>query len=613
VAGADVAGALGADGGQAVSLQRPNRETGLACMSRREIEDLLTAPGAPFEVVSEPVRGVLTKVYRHRLASLRAVAELAEGRGEQPFLVFGDRQIPYGPFVGSCRAWSAGLAGGPASVGHGDRVAVLAANCPEWCAAFWATVSMGSVLVGLNGWWTGQEVVHGLTNSGATVLLADRERYERVAKDLASCPDLRAVYLIDADPSEVAAAPEGVALLNVESLQPATAAGAGDVEDPWLVPIDEDDPAVIFYTSGTTGAAKGVVSTHRSMLANLQNTLLLGAIASATGAGLGAAQPTTLLTTPLFHVAGCHSCLVVALAAGTRLVVLRGRFDAGAVIELVERERVDIWAAVPTMIRQVLLHPSLGSHDLSSLRSIAFGGAPAGSDLRRRVAEAFPGVRSVGNAYGLTETSSVATYCSEDDAVGRPGSVGRPLPVVDTKVVDPETATEALRAAPALSGEIGEICIAGPILMAGYWAEPAATAQVMADGWFRTGDLGHTDADGYLFVDDRAKDVVIRGGENIYCAEVESRLSEHPLVAEAAVVGRPHAVLGEELEAVVVLLPDAEIEVDELRGWVGAALAPFKVPAHVQLRSDPLPRTASGKVRKAELRSPAVAEGPDDS
>jgi long-chain acyl-CoA synthetase len=593
-------------------------------MSRREMEQLLTAPGAPFEVVTEPVRGVSTKVYRHRLRSLRAVAELAEGRGEQPFIVFGSRQISYGSFVASCRSWSSGLAAGPATVSRGDRVAVLAANCPEWCTAFWATVSMGAVLVGLNGWWTAGEVVHGLTNSGATVLIADRERYRRVAGELARCPSLRAVYLIGeegevAAPSEPAARseaagagalarpvppPAGVALLGTDRLD----AGA-DVEDPWSVPIDEDDPAVVFYTSGTTGAAKGVVSTHRSMVANLQNTLFLGAVSAASGAGLGDRQPTTLLTTPLFHVAGCHSCLVVALAAGTRLVVHRGRFDAGAVIELVERERVDIWAAVPTMIRQVLLHPSLGSHDLTSLRSVAFGGAPAGSDLRRRVAEAFPGVRTVGNAYGLTETSSVATYCSEEDAVGRPGSVGRPLPVVDVKVVGPETGTPELAVAPEVRGEVGELCIAGSILMAGYWDDPEATSQVMADGWFRSGDLGHVDEEGYIFVDDRAKDVVIRGGENVYCAEVESRLCEHPLVAEAAVIGRPHEVLGEEVEAVVVLLPDATVAVEELKEWVAAELAGFKVPAHVRFLAEPLPRTPSGKVRKGELRS-TTSPGP---
>ena len=568
-------------------------------MSRRAMEELLTAPGAPFEVVLEPVAGRPTKVYRHRLASLRAVAELAEGRGDQPFIVFGDRRTTYGAFVAATRAWSAGLAAGPAAVGQGDRVAVLAANCPEWCLAFWATVPMGAVLVGLNGWWTAPEVVHGLTNSGAKVLVADRERYERVAGELAACPELRAVYLIGVDPAEVTPPGGDIVVLPASDLD----AGAAGGPDPWSSAIGEDDPAVIFYTSGTTGAAKGVVSTHRSMLANLQNTLFLGAVASASGAGLVGDQPTTLLTTPLFHVAGCHSCLVVAFAAGTRLVVLQGRFDPVAVMELVERERVDVWAAVPTMIRQVLLHPEIGEHDLTTLRSIAFGGAPAGSDLRRRVAEQFPEVRSVGNAYGLTETSSVATYCSEEDAVGRPGSVGRALPVVDVKVVHPLTATGALAEAPALAGDVGEICIAGSILMAGYWDDAAATAQVMADGWFRTGDLGHTDAEGYLFVDDRAKDVVIRGGENVYCAEVESRLCEHPAVAEAAVFGRPHPVLGEEVEAAVVLVPGAEaVDAGTLQTWAAATLARFKVPAHITLRVEPLPRTASGKIRKAELR-----------
>jgi long-chain acyl-CoA synthetase len=588
-------------------------------MSRRDVEALLVAQGAPFEVAVEEVRGIPTRVYRRRLSSLRSLVEAAEARGDQPFLVQDDVELSYGAFVAACKAWSAAFASGPGSLAAGDRLAVLAANCPGWCTAFWATVAGGAVLVGLNGWWAAPEILHGLKDSGASVLVADRERYERVAGLLGECPELRIVYLLDASPDDVGRPGGAVVLLPAPPLQ-------GDGTPLWSEPIDEDDPAVIFYTSGTTGAAKGVVSTHRSMLASVQNALFLGAVTlvqastdtGAAAAGAGGEQPVVLLTTPLFHVAGCHSCMVVSFAAGTRLVMSSGRFDADTVAALIERERVQLWAAVPAMVRE-LLAGSATSHDLSSVRSIVFGGSPCGPDLREKIAAAFPSARSVGNAYGLTETSSVATFCSEEDAVGRHSSVGRPLPVVEVKIVEPFTPTPAIAGVAAFgepgakaAGEVGEICVAGSILMAGYWGDPDSSEHVLSNGWFRTGDLGHFDEEGFLFVDDRAKDVVIRGGENVYCVEVEERLASHPLVLEAAVFGSPHEILGEEVEAVVVVeagagaaVPDAA----ELQAWVAEALARFKVPARITVRSEPLPRNASGKVLKGLLRRVGPAQG----
>jgi long-chain acyl-CoA synthetase len=588
-------------------------------MSRRDVEALLVAQGSPFEVALEDVRGTPTKVYRQRLSSLRSLVEVAEARGEQPFLVQDDVELSYGAFVAACKSWSAAFAGGPGSLAAGDRLAVLAANCPEWCAAFWATVAGGSVLVGLNGWWAAPEILYGLKDCGASVLVADRERYERVAGRLGECPDLRVVYLLDASPDEVGPPGGEVVLLSAPSLQ-------GDASPAWSAPIAEDDPAVIFYTSGTTGEAKGVVSTHRSMLASVQNALFLGAVTlvhSSTdpdhvAVGAGGEQPVVLLTTPLFHVAGCHSCMVVSFAAGTRLVMSSGRFQAESVASLIERERVQLWAAVPAMVRQ-LLGSSVASHDLSSVRSIVFGGSPCGPDLRERIAAAFPCARSVGNAYGLTETSSVATFCSEEDARGRHSSVGRPLPVVEVKIVDPSTPTQAIAGVPAFggagaiaAGEVGEICVAGSILMAGYWGDRESSELVLANGWFRTGDLGHFDEEGFLFVDDRAKDVVIRGGENVYCVEVEDRLLSHPLVLESAVFGSPHEILGEEVEAVVVVEAGVVVDTAELQAWVAEALARFKVPARITVRSDLLPRNASGKVLKGLLRGagPAPGSGP---
>lgn len=583
------------------------------------VEDQLTGPGGMFEVVRDLVGGVEMKVYRHRLGSLPEIAVTAGSRGDdETFLVYGDRRISFPSFVALARAGSSQLASGPGRVMPGDRVAMLAANCPEWCLTFWSSVSMGAVLVGLNGWWKADEILYGLQDSGAAALVADRGRYERIAGQLGDLAALRVVYLVGADPSEVNAPGGSVELRPASDLFPpdSRAGSDGDGADPWARPITEDDPAVIFYTSGTTGRPKGAVSTHRSMIANLQNTFFIGAkgamVAAASGEGgsilpvAGAGQTVGMLTSPLFHVSGCHSNLVVAFAAGMRLVIPPGRFDPEAVMATIERERVSVWSAVPTMIWRVADDPRRHEYDLSSVRSIAYGGSPSAGELQRMVRETFPSVSSIGNAYGLTETSSVATVNTGADARERPDSVGRAMPVVELKVVDPTTPTSDLDTAVSLPlGAAGEICVRGPILMAGYWNKPVETSAVLQNGWLRTGDLGHLDEDGFLYVTDRAKDMIIRGGENVYCIEIENRLVEHPAVAEVAVVGVPHPSLGEEVMAIVRFEDGESATADELRAFVAQTLADFKVPTYVRISADPLPRNASGKLLKTILRAGA--------
>jgi len=591
----------------------------------RQITEQLTGPGGMFEIVREPVGSVEMSVYRQRLSSLREVIRAAGGRREEDtFLVYGDRRISYPSFVELAKAGSVELAGGPGAVRRGDRVAVLAANCPEWCLAFWSTVSMGCVLVGLNGWWKADEILYGLEDSGAKVLVADRGRYERVAGQLGELPSLRVVYLIgdavsDVEPPggtvELRPASDLFSHADAETAPPAAPVAAQG--DPWDGLITEDDAAVIFYTSGTTGRPKGAVSTHRGMVANLQNTFFIGAAgairAALSGEG-GSVLPTNpdggqtvgMLTSPLFHVSGCHSNLVVSFAAGMRLVIPPGRFDPETIMATIQREGVAIWSAVPTMIWRVADHPARHDYDLSSVRSIAYGGSPSAGELQRLVRETFPNVGSIGNAYGLTETSSVATVIGGKDALERPDSVGLPVPVVELKIVDPGMATADIGAAVTLSpGATGEICVSGPILMAGYWNKPADTEAVLANGWLRTGDLGHLDEDGFLYVTDRAKDMIIRGGENVYCIEIENRLVEHPAVAEAAVVGVPHPSLGEEVMAVVRFEEGMSASPEELRRFVAENLADFKVPAYVKIADAPLPRNASGKLLKNLLRGNA--------
>ncbi len=556
-----------------------------------EVRTSLIGPGGAFEITTEQVGDVEMKVYAQRFDSLRPVAEIAASRGDdEPFIVFGDTQIGFSEFFALANGASAALAR-DVGVVHGDRVAVLSANNPSWCVAFWATVDLGAILVGLNGWWKTDEILYGLRDSGAKVLVADRGRFQRIADQLEDLPDLEAIYLIDADPADFGGGPR------LHRFDELTAAPTAEFP---TTPIAEDDPAVIFYTSGTTGRPKGAISTHRNMVANLQNTLfnsvaVAAAFPSATDATAAEARTTALLTSPLFHVSGCHSSLVVGTLAGIKLVIPEGKFEPDKALALIQDHAVTIWATVPTMVWRVCEHPGRHDYDTSSVTTVAFGGSPSADELQRKVHDTFPNVSSTSNAYGLTETSSVATVISGTDSVAKPTSVGPPVPVVDVRIADP--AGQALP-----QGDTGEILIRGPIVMPGYWGKPEATAETIRDGWLHTGDIGHLDEDGYLYVTDRAKDMIIRGGENVYCVEIEERLVEHPGVADAAVIGVPHPELGEEVKAVVQVVDGYAVTPAELQGWVGETLANFKVPTYVELTDEKLPRNASGKLLKNVLR-----------
>ena len=555
--------------------------------SRAEVQSELTGPGGAFEVVTDVVDGVEMKVYKERLGSLREILEIASARGDEDFIVHGDRRISFEEFARTANGISAALAA--RGVGHGDRVAVLSANNPEWCLTFWATVDLGAILVGLNGWWKTDEILYGIEDSGAKVLVADARRFERIAEHLGDLPDLEHVFLIG-DPDrgdDERVRPFDELTTDPSDAFPDTA-------------IDEADPAVIFYTSGTTGRPKGAVSTHRGMVANLQNTLfntVCSAMADpdAAPAGGDSLRTTALLTSPLFHVSGTHSGLVVGTLGGIKLVIPDGRFDPDTVLRLVQDEQVTIWATVPTMVWRVCEHPGRHDYDTSTVGAVAFGGSPSAEELQRMIGDTFPNVRSTSNAYGLTESSSVATVINGADARAKPDSVGPPMPVVDIRIADADGTALG-------PNQTGEVLIKGPIIMPGYWGKPEATAETVIDGWLHTGDVGHLDEDGYLFITDRAKDMIIRGGENIYCVEIEQRLVDHDAIADAAVIGVAHPELGEEVKAVVQLAPGASVTEDEVKAWVGEALAYFKVPEHVVVTEDKLPRNASGKLLKNVLR-----------
>jgi len=558
-----------------------------------EVRAQLTGPGGMFEVVTEEVLGRPTQVYASRMPSLRSVAEVGLLRGdEQTFLVYGERTFGFGEFVRASNGVAHTLRD-RCGLAKGDRVAVLAQNNPEWCLTFWATVQQGAVLVGLNGWWTTDEIEYGLQDSGAKVLVADRKRFERIAGSLDEATALEDVFLIDCSPSDVGLADDP----RLHPFSELTGSPTADFVDQ---DIAEDDHAVIFYTSGTTGRPKGAISTHRSMVANLQNTMFNAVAGSMAGGGAlpdaGAGENVSLFTSPLFHVSGCHSTLVVGLLAGLKLVMPEGRFTPETALQLIQEHAVTIWATVPTMVWRVCEHPDRHAYDTSSVKSVAFGGSPSADELQRMIRDTFPNVSSTSNAYGLTETSSVATVISGQDALDKPTSVGPPVPTVSLKIVDGDGRELGV-------GETGEVCITGPILMAGYWNKPEATAEAIdADGWLHTGDIGHLDDQGFLFITDRKKDMIIRGGENIYSVEIEQRLVNHPEIADAAIYGVPHPELGEEVKATVQLEEGSSLTEASVKRWVADGLAAFKVPTYVDLTVDKLPRNASGKLLKNVLR-----------
>jgi long-chain acyl-CoA synthetase len=310
------------------------------------------------------------------------------------------------------------------------------------------------------------------------------------------------------------------------------------------------------------------------------------------------------LSVPFFHVTGCHSTLVATLAFGSKLVLMY-RWNAERALELIERERITSFGGVPTMVWQVLESPDFAKRDTSSVQSIGYGGAPAPPELVKRIKEHFPKV-SPGNGYGMTETSSLAVGNGGEDYIRKPDSVGRPAPVNDIKIAD-DDGNEVP------TGELGEVCMRGPNVVKGYWNKPEPTAETFRDGWLHSGDIGRVDEEGFLYIVDRAKDMVIRGGENVYSVEIETVLYEHPAVSEAAVIGIPHLVLGEEVAAVVKRVPGAEVSEDELKEHVSQRLAAFKVPVRIWISDDPLPRNPAGKVLKRELKEALVTSDPGRS
>jgi long-chain acyl-CoA synthetase len=561
---------------------------------RSALIERFTAPGQPFEIGERIVDGVPMRVYTTGPQTLREIALAIGAFGDRPFLVYSGERWTYAEQariiagLARCLAEEYGLR-------KGDRVAVCMRNYPEWIPVFWATQVLGLVLVPLNAWWTAAELRYALADAGARLVIADAERTTLLAPHLG---ELGRLPLIDVRGSGRTA--PGVRRWNdlLASLDPEAA--PPDVE---VIP---DDDSTILYTSGTTGQPKGAIGTHRNHCTNVRNTQLGAFISATIRAGgeppapdPGAPQPGTLCTFPLFHIAGITSIGATPLTGGK--LVTQYKWDRAEARELIRRERLTGVSGVPTVMRQVIEDAAVHPEDYASLAGIAMGGAPIPPVLIGRVDATFGRPVAPGNGYGLTETTSAVVSNSGSDYLSRPDSVGRCQPGTDVRVVDPASGEDVT------DGEVGELWFRGPNIVRGYWNNAAATAAAFTDGWFHSGDLGRV-ADGWVYVVDRMKDVIIRGGENIYCAEVEAALFEHPAIEEAAVVGVPHETLGEEAVAFVVRHDGASLVAGDVQRHVAERLALFKVPAHVVFWSEPLPRTESGKVLKRDLRSAVAAK-----
>jgi long-chain acyl-CoA synthetase len=552
-------------------------------MSLAQAQALLCAPGQRFEMETVAIRGVPTRVWKNAPLNLRALVELSRMHGERTATLLEDERVSFEAQYRAIASLAQALM--ERGIGKGDRVATAMRNLPEWVVSFFAITSLGAIAVPLNAWWTGPELEYGLKDSGAKLLIVDAQRWERIAPFRDRLPDLEHVIVARGEGPET-----------LESLigRPNDWAGLPDAALP-DAEIAADDPATIFYTSGTTGAPKGALGTHRNLVTNI----LSGGYNAARGfLRRGEAppepEPKAFLTViPLFHVTACSATLMGAMAAGHTLCFMR-KWDTVEAMTIIERERVNVTGGVPTIAWQLLEHPDRGNYDLSSLEAIAYGGAPSAPELVRRIHQEFGALP--GNGWGMTETMATVTGHSAEDYLNRPDSAGPPVPVADLEI----RAEDGVTVLPP--GTVGELWARGPMIVAGYWNKPEATAECFVDGWVRTGDLAKLDEEGFLFIVDRAKDIVIRGGENIYSTEVENALYEHPAVTDAALVGIPHRTLGEEPAAVVHLAPGESATEAELQDWVRARLAPFKVPVRVVFVEETLPRNANGKILKRELK-----------
>jgi acyl-CoA synthetase (AMP-forming)/AMP-acid ligase II len=523
----------------------------------------MTTPSWGDRIVIAERRGVPYRMYAERAQRVEQLLAFADRWGSRPHVVQGEREISFAELRRAVASQAAALA--DAGLGPRQHVLILGWNSPEWIINFWACLQLGAVPVLANAWWSEVEVAEALELIRPALVLAD-------AHGAAKVPSTARRGRWEPGPAGTG---------------PAAGTGPG--------PSDEEQPAAVIFTSGTAGRPKAVLLSHRSLLAGLHMLLhvsrRLPQQVDETSGDVG------LHTGPLFHIGGVQMLLRAVTVGGT-LVMPTGRFDPGEALMLIERYRISRWSAVPTMVSRLLDHPDVTKRDLRSLRSVTVGGAPVHAELLERIRTGLPGADArVPTGYGLTENGGQATAASGRDTAERPGSSGRPLPCVELRFL----------ARPGLPD--GEILVRSPTQMSGYLGNEESP--IDEQGWLHTGDLGHLDEAGHLWITGRSKDLIIRGGENIAPVAVERALTSIPGVADAAVVGVPHAELGEEVMAFVVIADDT-LTPASLAQALRGTVASFAVPGRWHLQREPLPTNQTHKVDKQALLALAHASGAGD-
>ena len=551
-----------------------------------EANTAVTGPGQIFELIDSEVRGVTMKVFKNAPAHLGQVFAGSRGHGDKTFLVYEDEIITFAQAADRIDAL-ASLLVNTYGVKKGDRVAVAMRNFPEWVMSFAAIISVGAVNVSMNSWWTEDEMDFALEDSGATVLICDQQRFDIGA---ASCVKKNIkVLVVRAEKPLPAGVDKWEEVLPLGDKHP----GAD---------ISPDDYATILYTSGTTGRPKGAVSTHRAIISSIMAFSARNTIFQMSGTKLkdvdGPEVPTSfILIVPLFHVTGCVPVMLSCFVAGLKLAIMY-KWDPEKALEMIEREQITNFVGVPTQSWDLVNSPAFEKYDTSSLRAVGGGGAPSPTSLVGKVNDKVKnGNPQLG--YGMTETNAFGPAITGSDYLSHPTSTGRATWPMIVEVRD-----ENLKPVP--TGQSGEIWFFGPMLIRGYWNRPDATAETIVDGWLRSGDLGRLDADGYVYVEDRVKDMILRAGENVYGAEVESAIYEHPAVHEAAVFGVPHERLGEEVGVAILVNDGMTLTPEELWAFLDVKIAKFKIPTQVVIMTEPLPRNAAGKFLKRELQQHVV-------
>ena len=551
-------------------------------MNRQQVLAAITAPGQPLEMVEMDVYGSSCRGYKNAPASLRDLFE--QNLTDETFIVFDQERYTFRDIWAHSSAIGQGLVS-DYGIQKGDCVAICMRNFPEWIMAFQAITSIGAIAVGMNSLWQAEEIDYGLQDSGCKLLIADQERIDLVVKAeiQLSCETL----LVRGD--------QTTDLPRWEDLQEKFAGNLMPTAE--IAPIDD---AIIFFTSGSTGRPKGVVSSNLAIMSALLSWevaitgwILLRGEAPAPPEH----QPAGLLAVPLFHVTGCHAIFLMAFRNQTKLVLMR-KWNPQLAAQLVEQEKVSSFTAPPAMTADLIYSAQQGGHDLSSLVMVGGGGAARSPEQVRGIDAVFENAMP-NTGWGMTETNAIGTAIAGGNYLERPGSSGQPAAVLDIRIVDEEDNERP-------KGERGEVQIRGTSMFRGYWNNPEATANSLVDGWFKTGDIGYMDEEDYLFIVDRIKDMVIRGGENIGCGEVEAALLEHPLIREAAVYSVPDQRLGEEVGA-TIYSEGADIDDGELREFLATRIARFKIPRYIQVSDALLPRTASEKIYKLHIKQQALA------